>query len=68
MKKAKRRLTMPQAIQFINGLKGIEGVNWCKPNTIHTYTCKGKLHNYGTKNKGLYDPEELERIFAVRKD
>lgn len=66
MKKTPTRLTMAQAIQFVNDLKGIQGVDWCKPNTIHTYTCKGRLHNYGTKNKGLYDPDELTQIFGVK--
>lgn len=62
----KRRLTMDQAIEFINKLRGVEGVNWVSPATIYKYTYNKKIKNYGTGNKGLWDPEELEAVFGEK--
>lgn len=62
----KKRLTMEQAIQFINDLRGVEGVNWVSASTIHKKVCSGKIKNYGRKNFGLYDQDELAAEFGEK--
>lgn len=60
------RLTIEDAIKYINELRGVEGFNWVSKNTLYKYTKLRKIKNYGRGNKALYDPKELEAVFGEK--
>lgn len=62
----KKHVTIPQAIQLINKAWGLEGEDYVKTATIYHAIWRGKIRNYGRRNKAMLDPEEVLKEYGPR--
>lgn len=62
----KRRLTIEQAIEYVNEINGVEGATLITEAAIYKAVCRKKLKNYGRRNFGLYDPDELQALWGPK--